>query len=716
VEATQGGFGSRRAGVLRSVAIALTSALQRQRGHLLCFVPVFMALGIGGYFALPQEPSVAVFIGAGACGLVAAMVGRHSLHTAGPLFMGLAFIAVGFCAAGLRAHLVETPILDFRYYGSVEGRVVAIDRSSSDKVRLTLDRVRLERTLPTRTPDRVRVTLHGQGTIPLPAPGATVLMAAHLGPAPGPAEPGGFEFARHIWFKNIGAVGYTRTPALVFADPEPGLALAVFRLRMAISAYLQVAMPGDTGAVAAAIVVGDRSAMPLEVVEDLRHSNLAHLLAISGLHMGLLTGFVFGAVRSVLALVPFLALRVSGKKIAAVFALVAGAIYLALSGGGVATERAFIMVAVALGAVLFDRRALTLRAVAVAAIIVLILQPEALMSPGFQMSFAATTALVVAFRALSGVERFGPAWARPVVSVFLSSLIAGLATAPLAAAHFNIVSHYGLIANLVSVPLMGTLIMPAAVVAAVLWPLGLAWVPFWVMDKGLAWIIIVADTIAGWPGAIGRVPAPPPEVLPMLALGAVFIVVWQGRERWAGAVLMCLAAALWVGHDRPPLLIASSGGLAGLMGPEGRILSTPRGDGFAAKVWLENDGDGATQEEAAKTGGDDLFIGQTRFAVHRGVSAKVVTCERGTVLITNITLEHDPGCPVWDQEYLTETGALAIYPDGAGFRVVTARSHMGHRLWNDRATRKEKAAQQARLLQTFRTWMPSQLTTGSGDQ
>ncbi|WP_346722148.1 ComEC/Rec2 family competence protein [Shimia ponticola] len=675
----------------------LVAALQRQRGQLLHFVPVCMAVGIGVFFALPTEPGFWVLSGATLGGLILIVFAVLARHGWGPVWGALACVALGFVLAGARAHWVATPVLEYRYYGSVEGRVVGIDRSSSDKVRLTLDRVRLERMIPARTPDRVRVTLHGQDEIPLPIPGATVVMAAHIGPAPGPAEPGGFEFARHIWFKNIGAVGYTRTPALVFAAPEPGIGVVVFRLRMAISQRLQAAMPGDTGAVAAAIVVGDRSAMRLDVVEALRQSNLAHLLAISGLHMGLLTGFVFGAVRSGLALIPFLALRMSSKKLAAGAALGAGAVYLALSGGSVATERAFVMVAVALGAVLFDRRALTLRAVAVAAIIVLALQPEALMSPGFQMSFAATTALVVAFRRLAGRARIGPTWTRPAVSVFLSSLIAGCATAPLAAAHFNIVSHFGLIANLVTVPLMGALIMPAAVVAALLWPLGLSWVPFLVMDKGLAWIIAVAQTVSDWPGAVGRVQAPPPEVLPILAMGAVFVVIWQGRERWLGAVLCLIAGVLWVNHERPPLLIASSGGLAGMLTDSGRVLNTARGDGFAARVWLENDGDASVQEEAARHGGQAFEIGDTRFIVVRGVAARDVTCGKDDVLVTNIALDHWPGCPLWDPEHLRQTGAIAVQERAGALHITTARSHTGRRIWNDPQARKEKAAQAARL-------------------
>ena len=151
-----------------------------------------------------------------------------------------------------------------------------MDRSVSDKIRLTLDEVVLERTPLSSLPRRVRVALHGQGDIPVPAPGSRVLITGHLGPPPFPAEPGGFEFARHSWFQGLGGVGYTRNPAFVLDPPSSDIALAVFQTRMWISEALQDALPGPTGAVAAAIVVGDRSAMPLEVVTDLRLS-LIHI-------------------------------------------------------------------------------------------------------------------------------------------------------------------------------------------------------------------------------------------------------------------------------------------------------------------------------------------------------------------------------------------------------------------------------------------------------
>ncbi|MEM1374277.1 MAG: ComEC/Rec2 family competence protein [Pseudomonadota bacterium] len=668
-----------------------SDALQRQRGHLMTFASVFLALGIGVYFSLDAEPRFADYGTAVAIAVSAMVLARIMRHGIGPVFAGCALVAMGFLIAGWRAHSVGGPLVDFRYYGAIEGRVVAIDRSASDRIRLTLDKVRLERIAPVDTPRRVRVALHGQEGVPLPLPGAHAMVTGHLSAPPSPAEPNGFDFQRHAWFQALGAVGYSRNPAVTFAPPDDGLALVLFRTRMAMSAAIQKAMPGPAGAVAAAVTTGDRSAMDEEVVVSLRRSNLAHLLAISGLHMGLLTGFVFSLARLALVLHPVSALTWPTRKIAAAVALIAGAAYLALSGGAVATERAFIMAAVVFGAVILGRRALTLRAVAVAALIVLTLQPEALLGPGFQMSFAATTALVVTFRWLSAREMFGlPRWLHPLASVIISSAVAGAATAPFAAAHFNIVSHYGLVANLLSVPVMGAVVMPAAVLAALLAPLGLAGPALWVMEKGLDWILLVAREVSTLEGAVGRVPAPGSDVLPLLTLGALLVILWQGRLRWAGLAPMALAAGLWLSADRPALLISPTGGLIGLMAEEGRALSKERGDGFVARSWLENDADGADQRQAFARGpGRRMMLGQHEFLHLTGKSAREADCAGPAILVLNDEPERALSCEAITPAALRDTGAIAYSLKDAALTKVTAREIVGRRLWNDAATRED---------------------------
>ncbi len=667
----------------------IADVVEAQRGHLFPWVPVCFALGIALYFRLPAEPGLPALIGCGAGVLLAAVAGWRLGPRAAPLLLCGALVLAGICMASVRAHMVAGPVLGFRYYGPVEGRIVVIDRSASDAVRLTLDRVVLKRTSPDRTPLRVRVSLHGdQGWID-PVPGMRIMMTAHLSPPSGPTEPGGFDFQRMAWFDRLGAVGYTRTPVLGVAPAQDGAAgLWVHRLRMAISRAVQSALPGEAGAFAAAITTGDRSGMGQDTLEALRGSNLAHLLAISGLHMGLLTGFVFAALRLAMVLVPYVALHWPVKKLAAAGALVAGGFYYLLSGGNVATERALIMISAMLVAVMLDRRAITLRAVAIAAMVVLCLRPETLLEPGFQMSFAATTALVAVFGALRDLKRWKPPrWARPVVAVVISSAVAGLATAPVAAAHFNRVSDYGLIANLLAVPVMGTLVMPMAVLAAVLWPLGLAPVALTLMRPGLDWILSVAHRVADLPGATTPVVAPGPWVLPVLALGALWLILWQGRARLAGLAPMAAAFVLWSQAQRPPLLISDTGGLVGVMTDTGRALSKPRGEGFVALSWLENDGDAAEQADAfarpaIQAGLFDLDGQSVLHVTGRDAALRAAEgCRTALLVIVPADAAGTGPCVMINEKRLRETGALAVYPEAGVLRLVGARDG-ARRLWS----------------------------------
>lgn len=679
--------------VLR-VLVAPFVALQAQRGHLFPWVPVMMAFGIGGYFALQFEPGMTAYLAAAAALAGLSVLARFVPEPVAPLLISAALVLTGLVLAGVRAHHVAEPVLGFRYYGPVEGRIIAIDRSGSDKMRLTLDRVVMERMSPERTPARVRVSMHGLQGFVAPEPGLRIMLTAHLSPPQGPVEPGGFDFRRMAWFNKLGAVGYTRTPVLAVAPPLEGAAgLRIHRLRMRISAAVQAALPGETGAFAAAITTGDRSGMSRDTLDDLRSSNLAHLLAISGLHMGLLTGFVFAALRLFLVAIPRIGLRWPVKKVAAVLSLCAGAFYYALSGGNVATERAFIMVSVMFVAVIFDRRAITLRAVAIAALIVLTLRPETLTGPGFQMSFAATTALVAVFGALRAWRGWrAPKILRPVLAVVVSSAVAGLATAPVAAAHFNRVADYGLIANLLSVPLMGAIVMPAAVLTALLTPIGLAWIGLALMRPAIAWILGVADWVSGLEGAITPVVAPPTIVLPIFALGMLWLFLWRGWPRFAGLVPAAAAFVIWAQADRPPILISESGLLMGVLTDTGRALSKPKGDGFTALNWLENDGDAADQDGAfarvgisGQRGWQSVTLAGQEI-IHlsgRGAEDRVAeACRTADLVILGKDIDTEMPCLVLDVKKLRRTGSLAIYPDTDGLMVVGAKTRLGARLWS----------------------------------
>lgn len=278
------------------------------------------------------------------------------------------------------------------------------------------------------------------------------------------------------------------------------------------------------------------------------------------------------------------------------------------------------------------------------------------------------------------------------MGLVVSSVVAGLATAPIAAAHFNQIPHYGLIANLLSVPLMGAIIMPAAVLAALLAPFGLHHLGLWIMDPPIRWIVGVADRIAGWDGALSFVHAPPGYALPVFALGCLVVILWRHPTRAVGAAMVVAAVALWANTPRPPVLVSDTGGLVGVMKADGRVLSKPRGDGFSARSWLENDGDPVVQAGAAdradftgEAGARVFQIGSMR-VVHltgRGARERLSeACEVADIVVYSGEAENLGACNLFDQSRLRATGALAIFAEGDGVRIVTAADRAGQRLWN----------------------------------
>ena len=704
---------------------AAMPAIQRSsvavRAGLLPWVPFWMSLGIGGWFALQDEPGAAFYatiavIGAFCMAMIAQVTRLAGLGRLDWLWadrIRLAVLAIllvvsGAGLAGWRSHVVAAPVLDFRYYGAVEGRVIAIDRSSRDRMRLTLDQLRLDDVAPSRTPRRVRISLMNE--VELPSPGQRVMLTGHLSPPSGPSEPGGFDFRRMAWFEGLGAVGYTRTPIMTVAPPDSAGILALHRLRISLSKAIQQRIGGQAGAVAAALMTGDRSGIHEATNEVMRASNLYHIISISGLHMSMLAGFVYATLRLLaaaaqgLGALPGMALH----KLAAGGALAASAVYLWLSGGGVATERAFIMVSVMLLAIMVDRRAVSLRTVALAAVVILAINPEALASPGFQMSFAATVALILVHEPWLRLSPKLPRWSRPVLMLLVSSFVASMATSPIAAAHFGRMTQYGLLANLLVVPVIGMLVMPGGVIAALLAPLGLAGPALWVMGLGTKWMLLVGGWIATLDGAVLMLPAAPWAVLPLMGAGAMLLLLAPVQallvpsgltllRRGSGAALLVLALLVWRDGERPLMLVSAEGDAVAILTDAGRVPSKPRGGAFSVTNWLEADGDPVDQPTAAArplwTGDASIRsasltsdAGPVKVYHLTGKSAQgalAQACRGGAYVITNwpATLPAGGDCTLIDTRYLRQSGAVALSA-GQQFRLVPTNIANSGRSWS----------------------------------
>ncbi|WP_275762056.1 ComEC/Rec2 family competence protein [Albimonas sp. CAU 1670] len=713
-------------------ADAWRALAERERRRAPLWAPVLLGLGIWIYFSLTREPdawAVAACVALPAALLAALTMGRRVVAsvTLPPMavsaLVAASLVAAGFAAAALRAEHVTAPVLAERIDATVQGRVAEITRSHTDRRRVELRDLVIYGLSPERTPERVRVTLLEGAFARKVSLGERIEVFAQLGPPEGPVEPGGFDFRRHAWFEKLGGIGFARGPLVAAhpevaeaAAPEPwslhSLSLAVERFRGRLTDGILAALPGREGAFAAAILTGSREEVRGEEMQALRDSNLAHLLAISGLHMGLLASIVFWTARLLLAASPWLAVRLPTKKTAAAIALAAAAGYLAVSGASVATQRAFVMAAAALIAIMLDRPAISLRALAAAALAILALRPESLMDAGFQMSFAATAALVAAWE-LARDRR----WLRPThqtgrgrrlllwaAGLLLTSFVAGAATAPFAAAHFNRLTGWGLPANLLAAPVMAFWVAPMGALSAALAPLGLHQWPLTAMGWGVGLILDIAQFFAGLPGAVRPVSSPPPLALPLLALGGLWLVIWASRLRLLGLGAMLAAAILWLpGGERPELLIAPRASAMGVLGPQGRAVDRARGAGYPISTWLANDGDPVEQAVAAGRPGIDRQPRRAEAVLDNGwrvvllgglvdASTLHAECAPRTVLVAYAARPGAaaPGpCVTLDGAALRGLGAVSVVPDDpgeggpddGGVRIRGALTDARLRLW-----------------------------------
>lgn len=685
-------------GMLGELAIA-----DRERWPL--WLPVGFGTGIACYFALPVEPAAGW--GAALAGLaaLAALAMRQRPAALLVAFLLMA-VSLGFAAAQLRASLVAAPVIaNSERPWRIEGRLADL-RGDPQGRRLLLKDLRIEGLPPERTPAVVRVTWRGEASRQAGMAlriGERVRLRAVLRPPAGPAAPGAFDYARAAWFERLGGVGFALSaPETVphLAEGEPGLAdgfvEALARARESVERQVQAALPGPEGAVAVALFTGDAGGIAPAIIEAMRDSGLQHLLSISGLHMALVAGVVFFAVRLLLAAVEPLALAWPVKKLAAIAAFLAIFAYLLLTGGPVPTQRSFLMLAVALGAILVDRQPLSMRLVAWAALVVLLLQPESLLSASFQMSFAAVVALIACHEALGQrfmLWRSGAGWTGRgllfVGGLALTSLVAGMATAPYAAFHFNRFGFYGLFANLIAVPLTSFVVMPAAVLAALLMPFGLAWPALWLMGQGVEGVLAVARFFAALPGAVGLVPAQPLGLLLLLTLSGLWLCLWRRRWRhggWFGIAAALLLAAL-PGPPPPDVLIDAEGRLLAGRAADGRLLlPAGAGKGHVAESWLRRAGQDAPGFDARvlacdrdgclyrRDGWSVLLAKERRAALEDCGSIDVLVGARGP-------RRCQPPRLAIDRDGLSRSGAQALWLRADAIHVETARQYRGERPW-----------------------------------
>jgi competence protein ComEC len=548
--------------------------LTPQRDRWILWLPVAMIAGAAAWLLAPLNPPwwlgwAGFLAGAAGAALISTWPGDAGVQvmTARRILAGLISLVsaagLGAVAADIRARSVaQPPFVASEVPIAVEGWVVSNDASDrGPRLRLLVRAIE-----GTPTPPRyVRLAVNDAGLL---SAGRAARCYGVLGPPAGPMAPGAYDFARRAYFERLAATGfaYGRCRPAAFEMPPHWLDRARLRLaalRSDLAAAIYHAAPGRGGAIAAALVTGDRSSVDPETNAALRDSGLGHLLSVSGIHMGVVGGLVFALLLRSLSVVGPIALRFPVKKIAAVGALLVLAAYLIISGTSVPALRSFVMACVAFGAILLDRPAISMRGLALAAVIVVILFPESVLEPGFQMSFAATMALVALFEMMRqapnepALPTPGPligalqATTRGIGGVLLISLVAGLATDPFAIYHFQRFAVYALPSNLIVAPIMSFLVAPMAAAAAILAPFGLADPALELMASALDLVAAVGEIFGERPEAVRALPRPPDSAFVLCVVALIWACLWRGILRLLSAIFLAASVALYLTAPRP---------------------------------------------------------------------------------------------------------------------------------------------------------------------
>jgi competence protein ComEC len=690
---------------LRSPLSALALSLEAEQERWFLWLPVLFGAGVALYFALPTGPSTSNALLPVAAALALLLAGKRQWPGA-LITAGLLALACGVAAAKLRTESMRAPVLQ-RQIGPVEvtGFVELIEPRPVRGQRLTLRVGSIEMLEAQQVPMRVRVRA-GTENANL-EPGDAVRIRATLTPPPWPSLPGDYDFARAAWFQGLGAVGFaTGAAAKVRADaaaaPLSLRARAIIeRVRQAIGRRVVAALPGETGAIANAQITGERGGITETTNQAFRDSGLFHILSISGLHMVIMAGAVFFVIRLSLAAVPSIALRYPIKKWAAVGAMLGALGYLLISGAAFATVRSYIMISIMFLAVLLDRPAVALRNVALAALAILVVWPESLFDPGFQMSFAAVVALVSAYEWIRARQQERPEGFRrgPIAHLLLflggimtSTLVASLSVAPFGIYHFHNTQQFAIIANLVAIPICNLLVMPAALAALCAMPFGLEAVPLWVMGIGIEAMAWCAAKVAALPGAVGRVPAIPTAAFAAMLVGGLWCTLWGTRWRLLGIAPIVLGLMLAPTGRRPDLLVGRGADLVAVRGDDGTLSALAgRGAAFELTRWLEHDGDRRSPAEVGKARAFRCDVegctGRVKglaLAVPATPSALRDDCASSAILI--LKMARPSGCApngtVIAARDVAQLGTHALYIDGGHVRIETVASQRGSRPWS----------------------------------
>lgn len=676
------------------------------------WLPVAAGAGAVLYLGADREPSLG-FIATAALSFGALAYLARANRIAFFFLCGFCALFAGELSAALRTARVAAPVVGGVRIATLEGFIEEMDyRRTGARFLLRLQSA--SGLSSAETPVRVRLTV--RRAPPFEA-GTYIRLKARLLPPARASLPGGYDFARDAWFAQLGAVGSVLGRIDVVAAPaSPGLMaslmMAIDRGRNALARRIDAIVGGDAGAIAAAMVTGKRDLLSDEAKEIIREAGIFHIITISGVQMTLVAAIFFVGLRRLLALSETLALAYPIKKWAALAALAGAVFYDIATGSRVGTERALFMTMIMLSAVVLDRQALTMRNLALAAALVILFQPEAIMGASFQLSFAAVAALVAVYesrfrvaapnrmevarpleqsRAREALDSIKQHVAKGPLALLFATFCATSATASFMAYHFHELSPYVLIGNPLTLTVIEIFAVPGALLGTLLYPLGLDAFVWRYVGLGIDAVMWAARGIGSWPGATIHLPAFAPWAIVFLSLAVLSSVLWRTAILRATALPLLLiglfGAAAGPAFD---LAVAPTGAAAAYRGADGRLKVIGRGrNAFAAEQWLRADADGRAPDEALTRSGCDklgctgiLADGKTiALVLHRAAFAE--DCTRADIIVTPLFAPIGCAAPiVIDREKLKETGALTLSFGKTGTMMQSARAADEDRPWS----------------------------------
>lgn len=690
--------------------VFLEHFIARQRQNAFLWVPVLIGTGIGLYFSLQIEPSgitglVVLGLCLAAAGIV--LVLQRGVTPALILAIGFMLVAAGWNIAKLRTVLVFAPAITKSMAPvMVEGVIVSLDALDEKRgTRVILKNPVIEDLSPEQTPHFIRISIRKDDGL---KPGQHIRVLAGLNPPSPPVMPGGFDFQRHMYFLRIGALGFAyKAPEIIPqrpGDTAGGMSRWIETFRQKHALHVREVVQEPEASIVSALLLGERAGIPEDTWQDIRAAGLAHVISISGLHIGLIAGGIFFFTRLGMAMVPRFALYHPIKKYAAVLALLGCTFYAVMVGLSVPTLRSVIMTGLALTAIMFDRSPFSMRLVALSALIILLSTPESLTGPSFQMSFGAVAALIFFYDETrnfwSRINSKASWWKKPVIyvgGICLTSLIATIATAPFTLYHFQQFPIYSVIGNALALPVVGFVVMPAAVVAYILMPFGLDGWALQAMGWGIGIMLDISRWIAGWPQASLSLPAWPLAALVSFTLAGLSLMVLKGRSRWIFILPLVLGLVFVVSHKNPDIVVAQSAKLIMVRLSEDEIvLNTRKTERFMAENWIRAMGlePGRTgvfpKEGQMESGGNtlscDLYgcrlnLHGRKIALSFDPRAVAEDCGQVDLLISTKPVKGCRGENVIDRWDLKNHGTHAVWVTAQGLRIKTVEGERGLRPW-----------------------------------